>query len=71
MLLDVGMRHGDNTNSPLLQQFGLGSKRMDVSLDVDPFKAPTCLVPYDFTTVIFNAQHPFLWLLALLTSQAN
>ncbi|KAF9138988.1 transcriptional repressor proteinral negative regulator of transcription subunit 4 [Linnemannia schmuckeri] len=26
---DVGMRHGDNTNSPLLQQFGLGSKRMD------------------------------------------
>jgi hypothetical protein len=30
--IDVGMRHGDNTNSPLLQQFGLGSKRMDVSL---------------------------------------
>ncbi|KAG0202956.1 transcriptional repressor general negative regulator of transcription subunit 4 [Mortierella sp. NVP41] len=26
---DVGMRHSDNTNSPLLQQFGLGSKRME------------------------------------------
>lgn len=32
IILDVGIRHGDNTNSPLLQQFGLGSKRMDVSL---------------------------------------